>query len=63
MAEVNDCRPGQFTAEDALTLHNPSLFGGWRVVVVRGVHDLPEEVGIGAHVVRAATRCPTWRWS
>ena len=45
MAEVNDYGPGQFAADDALTLNNPSLFGGWRVVVVRGVHDLGEEVG------------------
>jgi DNA polymerase-3 subunit delta len=44
MAEVNDYGPGQFTADEALTLNNPSLFGGWRVVVVRGVQDLPEEV-------------------
>jgi DNA polymerase III subunit delta len=45
MLEVTDCQPGQFTVEEALTLHTPSLFGGWRVVVVRAVHDLPEEVG------------------
>jgi DNA polymerase-3 subunit delta len=45
MAEVTDCAPGQFTAEEAMTLHNPSLFGGWRVVVVRAVHDLNDEVG------------------
>jgi DNA polymerase III subunit delta len=44
MAEINDHAPGQFTADDALTLHNPSLFGGWRVVVVRGVQELAEEV-------------------
>lgn len=45
MAEVTDRQPGQFTVEEALTLHTPSLFGGWRVVVVRAVHDLSEEVG------------------
>ena len=45
MLEVTDCQPGQFTVEEALTLHTPSLFGGWRVVVVRAVHDLPDEVG------------------
>ncbi len=45
MAEVTDCAPGQFTAEEAMTLHNPSLFGGWRVVVVRAIHDLTDEVG------------------
>ena len=44
MTEVNDHAPGQFAADDALTLNTPSLFGGWRVVVVRGVQDLPEEV-------------------
>jgi DNA polymerase III subunit delta len=44
-AEVTDYQPGQFTADEALTLHNPSLFGGWRIVVVRGVQDLVEEVG------------------
>lgn len=45
MAEVTDYQTGQFTADEALTLHNPSLFGGWHVVVVRGVQDLAEEVG------------------
>ena len=45
MVEVTDCQPGQFTVEEALTLHTSSLFGGWRVVVVRAVHDLPDEVG------------------
>ena len=45
MAEVSDFLPGQFTSDEALTLNNPSLFGGWRVAVVRGVQDLPEEVG------------------
>ncbi len=44
MAEVNDYSPGQFSADDALTLSTPSLFGGWRVAVVRGAQDLPEEV-------------------
>jgi DNA polymerase III subunit delta len=44
MAEVNDHGPGQFAAGDVLTLNNPSLFGGWRVVVVRGVQDLGEEI-------------------
>ena len=44
MAEVNDFAPGQFTSDEAMTLNNPSLFGGWRVVVVRGVQDLPEDV-------------------
>jgi len=44
MAEVNDHAPGQFAADDALTLNNPSLFGGWRVVVVRGAQDLAEDV-------------------
>ncbi len=45
LAEVTDYQAGQFTADEALTLHNPSLFGGWRVVVVRAIHDLGEEVG------------------
>ena len=44
MAEVNDFAPGQFSADDAMTLNSPSLFGGWRVVVARGVQDLPEDV-------------------
>ena len=44
MAEVNDHGPGQFAADDVLTLNNPSLFGGWRVFVVRGVQDLAEEI-------------------
>lgn len=43
--EVSDFQPGQFGAEDALSLHTPSLFGNWRVVVVRAVHDLPEDAG------------------
>ncbi len=44
MADVNDYGAGQFTTDEVLTLNNPSLFGGWRVVVVRGIQDLPEEV-------------------
>lgn len=44
MAEVNDYAAGQFSADEVLTLNNPSLFGGWRVIVVRGVQDLPEDV-------------------
>jgi DNA polymerase-3 subunit delta len=44
MAEVTDYSTGQFTGDEAMTLHNPSLFGGWRVVVVRGVHEVNEEV-------------------
>ncbi len=44
MADISDFQAAQFTAEEALGLHNPSLFGGWRVVVIRGVQDLGEEV-------------------
>src|SRR6059058_4069063 len=44
MAEVNDQGAGQFAAGDVLTLNNPSLFGGLRVTVVRGVQDLAEEI-------------------
>jgi DNA polymerase III subunit delta len=45
LAEVTDYQSGQFSADEAMTLHNPSLFGGWRVVVVRGIHELGDEVG------------------
>jgi DNA polymerase-3 subunit delta len=45
LAEVTDYQSGQFSADEAMTLHNPSLFGGWRVVVVRAVHELGDEVG------------------
>jgi DNA polymerase-3 subunit delta len=43
--EVSDFQPGQFSADDALSLQTPSLFGNWRVVVVRAVHELPEDAG------------------
>lgn len=55
MAEVSDFAVGQFTAEEAMTLNNPSLFGGWRVAVVRGVQDLAEDV---AAVVLAFAKEP-----
>jgi DNA polymerase-3 subunit delta len=45
MAEVSDYAAGTFTAAEALTLSNPSLFGGWRVVVVRAIHEVPDDVG------------------
>ncbi len=44
-AEVSDYLASQFTSDEALTLHTASLFGGWRVVVVRNVHELGDEVG------------------
>ena len=56
MAEVNDYAAGQFSADEVLTLNNPSLFGGWRVVVVRGVQDLPEEVAAALARLRAGAR-------
>ena len=45
MSEVSDYPAGAFTADEALTLNTPSLFGGWRVIVVRAVHEVGEDVG------------------
>jgi DNA polymerase-3 subunit delta len=35
---------GSFSAEHVLELRNPPLFGGLRVVVIRGLNELPDEV-------------------
>ncbi len=44
LTEVADYPAGAFTPGEAITLNSPSLFGGWRVVVVRAVHEVGDEV-------------------
>jgi DNA polymerase-3 subunit delta len=43
-AGTEEFAAGDFTAEAVLDLRNPPLFGGTRVVVVRGLNELPDEV-------------------
>ncbi len=43
-AAAEDYPAGAFTAEQVLELRNPPLFGGTRVVIVRGLNELGDEV-------------------
>jgi DNA polymerase III subunit delta len=43
-AAVEEYAAADFTAGHVLELRNPPLFGGTRVVVVRGLNELPDEV-------------------
>lgn len=53
-AEVRDIAAGELTEVDVLDLQTPSLFDTPRVVVVRGVAELPE--ALAAELVRCAAQ-------